>query len=103
MIKIPYKDVPYICQDILGVLLEALFVEIKDTRLISLADPSTNNKRVISIRGSAVFEDMIKILDLFGENDFVKLITPKLIIVVDEVSLGMCFIDSVEDNFKEII
>lgn len=101
--KIPYKDVPYICQDSLKVVLTALFVEVEDKRLISLIDPTTIENRVAIVRESEVFDNLISALDIFGIEDFVKIITPKLITFTEDLSLGRDFKATLENNFKEIL
>lgn len=103
MITLPCKAVPFICHDPLKVLLTALFVEVNDVRKICLADPTTNSKRIGIVRESSVFEDLINALDIFGEEDFIQIIRSKLIVFTDELSLGVDFKTSLEDNFNEIL
>ena len=102
MIKLPYQGIPYICQDLLGVLLTAVFVDVEDTRLVSLSEPITNEERVESLRESPALDDLLKLLDIFGEDDFIVMIKPNLIKFTEDVSLRKGFMQSFENNFKEI-
>ena len=103
MITIPNKIVPYITQDVLKVFIKALFIEFKDKRLICLIDPTTTEERVNIVRDSAIFDELISALDLFGEEDVLRLLAPKIIIFSNELSLGIDFKESLECNFKELI
>ncbi len=102
MITLPSKVVPYICHDVLLTLATALFIEVEDKRIISLIDPTTIANRVEIIRESSVFESLIEALDIFGEDDVITLLNPKIIIFTDELSLGRNFKESLEDNFKDL-
>jgi hypothetical protein len=102
MITLPSKLVPFIAEDLLKIFLTALFIDFNDKRLICLMDQQTLEVRVEILRDSFVFEDIISALDLFGEEDILRLLAPKIEIFANELSLGRDFKESLEDNFKEL-
>lgn len=103
MIKIPNKIVPFIAEDLLKVFLTALFIDFKDDRLICLIDDTTVEKRSNIIRNSKVFTELINALDLFGEEDVIQLLAPKITLMSDELSLGVDFEESLERIFNTLL
>lgn len=102
MITLPNKVVPYIVQDLLLVTLEAMFVDFEDKRLISLIDPTTVSHRVSLLRDSKVFPTLIEALDVFGVDDVLRLLAPKLELITNDLSLGADFTTAVEDHLTDL-
>lgn len=103
MITIPNKIVSFISQDVLKIFVSALFIEFKDERLICLIDDGTIGKRVSVIRESTIFNNLIEALDLFGENDVLHLLAPKIELFANDLSLGVSFEDGLYKHFTNLI
>ena len=75
---IPNKNLSVQGNDFLFILCKALFLDTKDIRVISDMCEETVDKNVESLMGSTLCEDLYDMLQLFGEEDFIKFIVPTI-------------------------
>jgi hypothetical protein len=101
MITIPIKSLCPQGNADLAILCEALFMEFEDNRLISTLCADTIEDRVEILRESPVCEVLYNMINIFGEYDFIKAVTPCLNTLAKEDYDTDEYLNKFEECFKE--
>lgn len=103
MITLPIKNISAQGNEDLSILCKALFLTVEDNRLLSLLWDEAITNRVASLMESPLCEALYDMLHLFGEEDFIKFVTPALNALAKEDCMDDTFLTNFEKHFKELL
>lgn len=83
MIRIPVKNMSVALNDFLYIFCKATFIEIDDTRFMSILCKDRVDECIEQLMHSPLCEDLYNMLQVFGEKDFITFLIP-LVKAMDE-------------------
>ncbi|MCP4987668.1 MAG: hypothetical protein GY928_16890 [Colwellia sp.] len=103
MIKIPHKKLTPQGDADLAILCEALFMDIKDERMVTVLWDKTVKTRVDMVRESILCETLFEMAQIFGEAHFGDAVIPAIQKLEKIHCTDENYLKNFEDCIKEII
>lgn len=103
MITIPNKKLSPQGNEDLAIICEAIFLDIKDKRLISILCTETIEERVNILRESIVCESLYNMVNIFGEEDFIRFVVPYVDSMSKDNYSNEDYLKIFEKHFKGVL
>ena len=103
MITIPNNDLTPQENEELALICEALFIEVKDLRFISMIGDDTREERVEILRESTLCPTLYDMVSVFGEEDFIRFISGVLSKIASTDYTTEGYLKVFEGFIKEIL